>query len=773
MGSETPMEKQSWLAENGREDEETTVEYSGKSNGTVHIRYGNRNCWSRRSTVERRLLVVIVVCLLLSLALLIALVVVSSQSDSADSQAQTEPGVCTDRECVLAAARVTQSINFEVEPCDDFYTFACGAWMEKNVIPEDKSEINTFGILRDQVEIILKNILEENTTYAHDEVLQKPKTLYYSCMDLERLEETGDAPLREFLKQFGGWPMLNDTWRHEAFNLTSMLIHLHLYNNDPLVDLLVGVDMKNSTNRILVLDQPPMGLPGRKYYQVERNDSILMAYEALMHNIAVALGGNPLSVARDVKDVMDFEIALANITVPDEDRRDSEALYNPYTLPQLAQNFTGPIEWLRLFHELFSHPDVQVELEKDEVIIVRSPAYITRLNQLLNDTSARTVANYLIWRITMNRAGSLNERYRDFFQDYQKVVYGTAAPRARFRICASYTTNVLGLAVGHMFVKEAFDEDSKHLAQEMIVELKKSFNELLDELDWMDDLTKKVAKEKNDHIMEKIGYPDELLNVTYLTGLFQNYTYTRESYFDNVVTNIEQSVRYNMRQLRDPIDREKWSAAPSTVNAYYNPQRNQIMFPAGILQPPFYKKTYPRSLNFGGIGVVIGHEITHGFDDRGRQHDKNGNLEQWWTDDAIAKFKERAQCIIDQYSNYTVPEAQMNLNGVNTQGENIADNGGLKQSFRAYNNWVKDHGEEPRLPGLPFDSTQLFFINFAQIWCSNMRRESAVNRIRTGHHSPGRFRVIGTLQNSDDFAKAFGCPLGTSYMNPEHKCRVW
>ncbi|BFZ23133.1 hypothetical protein BsWGS_26172 [Bradybaena similaris] len=236
---------------------------------------------------------------------------------------------------------------------------------------------------------------------------------------------------------------------------------------------------------------------------------------------------------------------------------------------------------------------------------------------------------------------------------------------------------------------------------------------------------------------------------------------------------LKEGFNSNMRRLRQPVDKSKWDSPPSTVNAFYSPARNQIMFPAGILQPPFFSKAFPKSLNFGGIGVVVGHEITHGFDDEGRQYDKHGNLAQWWSNSSVEQFKGKAKCIVEQYGNFTVPEANLKLNGINTQGENIADNGGLKQAFKAYRNWVSTQGkEELLLPGLDFDHNQLFFINFAQLWCTMMTEGEALRRIKTGYHSPGRLRVIGSAQNSPDFAQAFKCPVDSN-MNPRKKCSIW
>ncbi|KAG8263425.1 Membrane metallo-endopeptidase-like 1 [Homalodisca vitripennis] len=246
-----------------------------------------------------------------------------------------------------------------------------------------------------------------------------------------------------------------------------------------------------------------------------------------------------------------------------------------------------------------------------------------------------------------------------------------------------------------------------------------------------------------------------------------------EKYFENTLNILQHLTRVEQANLGCKVNKTMWNTAPAVVNAYYSRNKNQIMVPAGILQPPFYHRYFPRSLNYGGIGVVIGHEITHGFDDKGRLFDKNGNLHRWWKDEAINNFHERARCLIEQYSKYTVQEVGLQIDGINTQGENIADNGGIKEAFRAYKHWLNKHGcEEETLPGLNATGMQLFFLNFAQVWCGNTRPEATRNKLKTAVHSPGKFRVIGTLTNSEDFSRVFRCPLG-SPMNPRKKCSVW
>ncbi|KAL3227885.1 hypothetical protein MRX96_003836 [Rhipicephalus microplus] len=288
----------------------------------------------------------------------------------------------------------------------------------------------------------------------------------------------------------------------------------------------------------------------------------------------------------------------------------------------------------------------------------------------------------------------------------------------------------------------------------------------------MDTETRKVAEEKANAMNERIGYPELLTNPYELSKEYDSLVVHEDLYLDNVFNILQFEATRNQLKLRQPVNKEKWTTEPAVVNAFYNPNKNDIVFPAGILQPLFYSHHFPKSLNYGGIGVVIGHEITHGFDDKGRQFDKDGNLKPWWNNKTVQTFRERAQCMVDQYSSYVLEDVNLNINGKMTQGENIADNGGLKQAYRAYKKWVKQHGEEPLLPGINLTHDQLFFLNYAQIWCGSMRPEEALNKIRTSVHCPGPIRVLGPLSNSYDFSRAYNC-ANMSRMNPAKKCSVW
>ncbi|XP_026310633.1 endothelin-converting enzyme 2 [Piliocolobus tephrosceles] len=340
----------------------------------------------------------------------------------------------------------------------------------------------------------------------------------------------------------------------------------------------------------------------------------------------------------------------------------------------------------------------------------------------------------------------------------------------RWQTCISNTDDALGFALGSLFVKATFDRQSKEIAEGMISEIRTAFEEALGQLVWMDDKTRQAAKEKADAIYDMIGFPDFILEPKELDDVYDGYEVSEDSFFQNMLNLYNFSAKVMADQLRKPPSRDQWSMTPQTVNAYYLPTKNEIVFPAGILQAPFYARNHPKALNFGGIGVVMGHELTHAFDDQGREYDKEGNLRPWWQNESLAAFRNHTACMEEQYNQYQVNGER--LNGRQTLGENIADNGGLKAAYNAYKAWLRKHGEEQQLPAVGLTNHQLFFVGFAQVWCSVRTPESSHEGLVTDPHSPARFRVLGTLSNSRDFLRHFGCPVG-SPMNPGQLCEVW
>ncbi|KAJ0177356.1 hypothetical protein K1T71_007365 [Dendrolimus kikuchii] len=611
---------------------------------------------------------------------------------------------------------------------------------------------------------LLKN---SNDDPAHGDAALKARFLFKSCMNYEILQKRGHQPLLDLLNLLGGWPILSPIWNEEDFDWLELMAKLRLYNNDILITEWVGPDIKNSDEYVIQFDQTSLGLPTRDYFLHDSNKEYLDAYKHYLIKIALLLGGDHVHVRTGAEQLINFEIKLARITSAPEDRRNVSELYRRMPLKKL-ETLVPQVKWRKYLCIVMNRT-----VHSDETIVLFALNYVRHLVQLIEETDPATLSNYLLWRFVRHRVNNLDDRFQSAKQQFYFKLFGREQSPPRWKNCVSQVNSNMGMALGSMFVRKYFDEMSKNDTLTMTREIQKSFKELLHLTDWIDDKTKKLAAHKVDAMMLRIGYPDFILNKNELDERYKEVKIHPDKYFENILNILQHLTKMEQSRIGQPVNKTLWNTAPAVVNAYYSRNKNQIMFPAGILQPPFYHRHFPRSLNYGGIGVVIGHEITHGFDDKGRLFDCDGNLHRWWSDTAIEAFHRRAQCLIDQYGQYVVPEVNMKLDGVNTQGENIADNGGVKQAFRAYLHWVKRNGVAGEtLPGLNHTHTQLFFLNFAQVWCGAMRPEAMRNKLKTAVHSPGRFRVIGTLSNSHDFAREFRCAPG-SPMNPTHKCTVW
>ncbi|KOX71683.1 Endothelin-converting enzyme 1 [Melipona quadrifasciata] len=617
------------------------------------------------------------------------------------------------------------------DPCEDFYQFACGNWARHNPIPKDKAAYDTFEMIRESLDSVLKELLEDPTPKGlelnTDDATVKAKYLFQSCMNYEILEQRMERPLIQLLDELGGWPILRPDWDPEKFDWLLLVAQLRLYNNDILISEWVAPDIKNSDQYVIQFDQTSLGLPTRDYFLQPSNTIYLKAYKNYLIKISTLLGASLQNATTDADELIEFETKLAKITSSPDERRNVSELYQRMSIGEL-RTLVPQINW------------------------------------------HRTIANYLLWRFVRHRVNNLDDRFQEAKQKFYYILFGREQAPSRWKNCVAQVNSNMGMAVGSMFVKKYFDEKSKNDTLAMTREIQRSFRELLNQTIWIDDETKELATEKVNAMLLRIGYPDFILQPELLNERYKDVVIRPDKYFENTLNILQHLTRVEQDRLGSPVNKTLWNTAPAVVNAYYSRSKNRI---TGILQPPFYHRYFPRSLNYGGIGVVIGHEITHGFDDKGRLFDKDGNLHRWWKDEAIYGFHERAQCLIDQYSHYIVSEVGMQIDGMNTQGENIADNGGIKQAFRAYERWLRTNGDaDETLPGLNTSGKQLFFLNFAQVWCGSMRPEATRNKLKTAVHSPGKFRVIGTLSNSEDFAEVFHCPLGTP-MNPVNKCSVW
>ncbi|XP_050308088.1 neprilysin-4 isoform X2 [Anthonomus grandis grandis] len=682
-------------------------------------------------------------------------------------------------------------MNNKINPCNDFYGYACGNWKKYFKIPPDRSSFDTFEIIRENLDHVLKEILEDRSEVPaistnnaepisldylfHSGVVPnntmeasvKAKLFYASCMDEATILKKSSRPLLSVIELLGGWPMLSQNWTERRYDLFRLLARLRLINNDLLISQWIGPDMKNANQYIVHVDQTTLGLPTREYFTDPKNIKYVSAYKTLIMGTVQLLGAELVDIENDVNDLIDFETKLADIMATTEERRNVSDFYLKTDLSSMTL-FFPQYEW-KTYFDIILGPNISLRTP----VAVYCVKYLLDLVPLLSTTSHRTIQNYLIWRFVRHRLNNLDSRFLEIKQRFNFVLFGREKQPQRWQFCVSQVNTHMGMAIGSLFVQRYFDESSKDDTIRMTQDLMASFKDILKESTWLDPHTKEYARMKIDKMDLKIGFPDFALNKTELAARYYDVNIQEETFFENVLSILRHLSRAEQKRLGSEVNRTLWSTSPAVVNAYYSRNKNQIMFPAGILQPPFYHKHFPKALNFGGIGVVIGHEITHGFDDKGRLFDAQGNLMMWWRVTSIRNFYDKAQCMIDQYSQYMLPQIKAPIDGYMTQGENIADNGGIKESFRAYKTWLKNNPKADEiLPGMNLTGKQLFFLNFAQVWCGQQKVEEAKNRMKTSVHSPGIFRIIGVLSNSKDFSREFNCPKN-SPMNPDKKCTIW
>ncbi|TRY73034.1 hypothetical protein TCAL_01898 [Tigriopus californicus] len=758
--------------------------------------------WNRRSQMERRLfiLAVLLLCLAVGLALALVSVVYSqSQKDSNslhkttaaftgdDSSVQTNghyigsnedanaQSYCLTPSCIRSAGELLDNMDDKVNPCVDFFQFSCGGFIKKTSIPDDRTRMSSFSVLGDKLLTQVRLLLEEENSPDEAKSFHMARYVYQSCMDKEGIERLGVDPLKQILRTLGGWPVLegaswngsNYIWYEQVYRFRKMG-----YSVDYFVDFSVTTDLKNSSWRILDLDQPGLGM-SREYLIKGFFDEDVQAYLHYMIDVATFLGADPSTVAQEMKEVLEFEIMLANFSLPREERRNASKLYNPMRIKDVS-NFDPHTPWLEYINNILTSDIIQVS--EDEIIIVDVPEYLVKFSSFIQKVPARVQSNYMLWRVAAASMKYLNEEARKISLRFSEKLTGKSEETPRWRTCVGAAKGSLANAVGAMYVRRYFDEASKQAALDMVADIRTEFDSILEKVDWMDANTKRRAKQKAKDIVEHIGYPPELLDNEKLNELYAGLELNSTHYLGNALNMTVFGTNYAFSKLRERVNKTDWirHGRPAVVNAFYSPLENSIQFPAGILQGIFFSNDRPKYMNYGAIGWVIGHEITHGFDDQGRQFDMEGNLVDWWEPITKERYLQKAQCIIQQYGNYTIPHLELSLNGINTQGENIADNGGIKEAYQAYEKWVaRTHQKEQLLPGLgKFNQRQLFWMSAANVWCAKYRDKALKLRVLTGVHSPDMFRVRGPFSNMPEFSRDFQCPLG-SPMNPEKKCEVW
>ncbi|XP_018573332.1 endothelin-converting enzyme homolog isoform X1 [Anoplophora glabripennis] len=750
------------------------------STSATHIRYhAGSTMWKPRSPLEKALLLLVAVLLFVIFTLAAILHIAEHKlQDAKVIQVETDfSKPCLNASCVHIASNILEAMDSSFDPCEDFYSYSCNGWVKANPIPDGKSTWGTFQKLEQQNQLVIKHVLEQPMETLKSKAEQKAKMYYESCLDTNDTVETlGNKPMLDLLRRIGGWNVTDSgfnilTWTLQNITQTVQ----NKYNIGALFSYAVNEDDRNSSRHILQIDQSGLTLPTRENYlnKTEQHEKVLKAYLEYMTKVGVLLNGEENSTRAQMKAVIEFETKLANITTPSELRRDEESIYNLMTIAEL-QDRAPFIDWRKFFEDAMRI--VNKKITSKEQIVVYAPEYLGNLTELIkeyNSTSEGKIVlnNYMVWQTVRVFAMCLSKDFRDAYKGLRTALMGSeGGEEPQWRYCIQDTNTVLGFAIGAIFVREVFHQDSKIQAEVMINNVRNAFKKNFSNLKWMDEETRKVAIAKADAISDMIGYPEFIKDMNQLDERFENLSVRNDTYFDNNININYFNLKKMLEKINEPVNKTTWSMAPSTVNAYYTPTKNQMVFPAGILQNPFYDPNFPPSLNYGGMGVVMGHELTHGFDDQGRQFDKYGNLNHWWKNKTIDKFKQRTKCVVDQYNKYKINGK--NINGNQTLGENIADNGGLKAAYHAYLELTKSQSEPPALPGIKLSHRQLFFVAFAQVWCSAVTKEATNLQIEKDSHSPAQYRVIGALSNLKEFSQEFKCKAG-SKMNPRNKCEVW
>ncbi len=637
-------------------------------------------------------------------------------------------------------------------PAQDFYQYAVGNWVKNNPIPDEYSYWGSFSILAENNYKVLKEILEKsvkNTSAKKGSNVQKIGDFYSTGMDSAKIENLGLKPIEKQLKSISSIKSKNDLIKSIAWG--------HKLNGSPIFNIYAAVDAKNSKSHIATLSQSGLGLPDRDYYtkKDKRSEMTRKNYVEHVEKIFALLGDSKDVASKNAKTVMKIETRLAKASMTRVERRDPNKTYNKMSFAKVKK-LAPNLDWDNYFTYLgFGAPDY---------LNISQPKFFKEVNKMIRQVPIKDWRVYLTWNFVNRAAAYLSS---DFdvanFEFYGKYMRGSKIQSARWKRILRATNAYLGEALGQLYVEKTFPPEAKERAAKIVKNLKTAMKSRIENLDWMSETTKKQAIHKLASFGVKIGYPDKWKD-------YSSLKIDRDSYIGNVLRGRIFAFKRNMNKLGKSVDKTEWGMTPQTVNAYYSPTRNEIVFPAAILQPPFFNQKADDAINYGAMGAVIGHEITHGFDDQGRKFDAEGNLKDWWTKEDGERFDKRAQKIFDQFDSY-IPIDSLHINGKLTAGENIADLGGLTVAYTAFKN-TEEYKKNEKLDG--FTPTQRFFFGWAQVWENNMRDQALRLRIKTNPHSPGKYRVLGPLSNMSEFWKAFNVKPGDKMRMPEDKVvKIW
>jgi putative endopeptidase len=644
------------------------------------------------------------------------------------------------------------TMDISAKPGENFYQYANGNWMKNNPLPNDKSRYGAFDKLaeenKQQVKLVIEKAAAANA--AKGTVNQQIGDFFVAGMDTVAIEKTGLTPINAYLTQIDAIDSKD--------KLIAVIGQLQRLQISPLFYFFAEADMKNSSMVIANLYQGGLGMPDRDYYfdKGERAETLRKAYLAYLQSIWTNIGSDAATALKNSESVMKLETQLASAHNTMLENRDPQRTYNKVDFAGLNSN-SPSLQWSNLFGAM--------KIETPKEFNIYQPKYFVQVSKMIDSESLDTWKVYLKTHLIREVSPYLPKVFVDArFDFYGKTLSGQPQMEPRWKRVQNTTSSALGEAIGQLFVQEYFPPQAKARMEQLVENLRIALGERIGQLSWMSDSTKKQALEKLAAIRVKIGYPNKWRDYSKLD-------ITRDSYLANVLKSNEFDFEFIANKIGKPVDKEEWGMTPQTVNAYYNPVNNEIVFPAAILQPPFFYLDGDDAVNYGAIGVVIGHEISHGFDDQGRQFDKTGNLRDWWTAQDADQFKAKTQILIDQFNRFVIKDS-IHANGELTLGENIADLGGLSISYQAFHNTLK--GKEAPAPIDGFTADQRFYLAYALIWAQNIREAEMLRRVKEDVHSLGEHRVMGPLVNIETFYQAFGIKEGAKMFIPvEKRAIIW